>query len=112
MPLLRVIWAVVRALVSKNANLVAENLAVRQQLIVLRKGCIKLFRPIDLPVCSPASCHFQIELVLLYAVWFRWTTTGVRNNPLPCGRVSLRGKGTSSWSYSTDLCVSLDPTEI
>ncbi len=34
---LRVIWAVVRALVSKKANLVAENLALRQQLVVLRR---------------------------------------------------------------------------
>ena len=35
MLLLRVIWAVVRALFSKKADLVAENLALRQQLIVL-----------------------------------------------------------------------------
>ncbi len=35
MLLLRVIWAVVRALFSKKANLVAENLALRHQLIVL-----------------------------------------------------------------------------
>ncbi len=34
---LRVIWAVVRALFSKKADLVAENLALRQQLIVLRR---------------------------------------------------------------------------
>jgi hypothetical protein len=34
MLLLRVIWAVVRALFSKKADLVAENLALRQQLIV------------------------------------------------------------------------------
>ena len=37
MLLLRVIWAVVRALFSKKADLVAENLALRQQLIVLRR---------------------------------------------------------------------------
>jgi transposase InsO family protein len=35
MLLFRVIWAVVRALVSKKADLVAENLALRHQLIVL-----------------------------------------------------------------------------
>ncbi len=34
---LRVIWAVVRALFSKKADLIAENLALRQQLIVLRR---------------------------------------------------------------------------
>ncbi len=34
---LRIIWAFVRALFSKNADLVAENLALRQQLIVLRR---------------------------------------------------------------------------
>ncbi len=34
---LRVIWAVVRVLISKKADLVAENLALRQQLIVLRR---------------------------------------------------------------------------
>ncbi len=37
MLLLGVIWAVVRALVSKKADLVAENLALRQQLIVLHR---------------------------------------------------------------------------
>ncbi len=37
MLLLRVIWTVVRALVSKKADLVAENLALRHQLIVLAK---------------------------------------------------------------------------
>ncbi len=34
---LRVIWAVVQALFSKKADLIAENLALRQQLIVLRR---------------------------------------------------------------------------
>jgi transposase InsO family protein len=34
---LRVIWAVVRALFSKKADLVAGNLALRQQLVVLRR---------------------------------------------------------------------------
>jgi hypothetical protein len=34
---LRVIWAVVRALFSKKIDLIAENLALRQQLIVLRR---------------------------------------------------------------------------
>ena len=34
MLLLRLIWAVVRALFAKSADLVAENLALRQQLIV------------------------------------------------------------------------------
>ncbi len=37
MLLLRIIWAVVRALFSKKADLVAENLALRQQLVVLRR---------------------------------------------------------------------------
>ena len=37
MLLLRVIWAVVRSLFSKKAGLVAVNLALRQQLIVLRR---------------------------------------------------------------------------
>ena len=35
--LLRLIWAVVRALPAKRADLVAENLALRQQLIVLHR---------------------------------------------------------------------------
>ena len=35
--LLRLIWAVVRALLAKRADLVAENLALRQQLIVLHR---------------------------------------------------------------------------
>jgi len=35
--LLRLIWAVVRALFAKRADLVAENLALRQQLIVLHR---------------------------------------------------------------------------
>ncbi len=35
--LLRLIWAVVRALFTKRADLVAENLALRQQLIVLHR---------------------------------------------------------------------------
>jgi hypothetical protein len=68
MLLLRIIWAVIRALVSKKADLVAENLALRQQLVVLRKGWIKLFRSIDLTVCAPASCHFQIEFGILCTV--------------------------------------------
>ena len=33
--LLRLIWVLVRALFTKRADLVAENLALRQQLIVL-----------------------------------------------------------------------------
>ena len=37
MLVLRIIWAVVRALFSKKADLVAENLALSQQLIVLRR---------------------------------------------------------------------------
>ena len=37
MLLLRLIWAVVRALFTKKADLVAENLALRQQLIVLQR---------------------------------------------------------------------------
>ncbi len=37
MLLLRIIWTIVRALFSKKADLVAENLALRQQLIVLRR---------------------------------------------------------------------------
>ncbi len=35
--LLRLIWAVVHALFAKRADLVAENLALRQQLIVLHR---------------------------------------------------------------------------
>ena len=35
--LLRVIWAIVRALVSKKADPAAENLALHQHLIVLRR---------------------------------------------------------------------------
>jgi hypothetical protein len=35
--LLRLIWAFVRALSAKKADLVAENLALRQQLIVLHR---------------------------------------------------------------------------
>ncbi len=35
--LLRLIWAVVHALFTKRADLVAENLALRQQLIVLHR---------------------------------------------------------------------------
>ena len=35
--LLRLVWAVVRALFARNADLVAENLALRQQLIVFRR---------------------------------------------------------------------------
>jgi len=37
MSLLRLIWAVVHALFAKKADLVAENLALRQQLNVLRR---------------------------------------------------------------------------
>ncbi len=37
MLLLRLIWAVVHALFTKRADLVAENLALRQQLIVLHR---------------------------------------------------------------------------
>jgi hypothetical protein len=40
--LLRLVWAVVRALFARNADLVAENLALRQQLIVFRR---KVGRP-------------------------------------------------------------------
>ena len=40
--LLRLVWAVVHALFSKKADLVAENLALRQQLIVFRR---KVGRP-------------------------------------------------------------------
>ena len=35
--LLRLVWAVVHALFAKRADLAAENLALRQQLIVLRR---------------------------------------------------------------------------
>ncbi len=35
--LLRLIWVFVRALFAKRADLVAENLALRQQLIVLHR---------------------------------------------------------------------------
>ena len=35
--LLRLIWAVVRAVFAKRADLVAENLALRQQLIVFHR---------------------------------------------------------------------------
>ncbi len=35
--LLRLIWVLVRALFTKRADLVAENLALRQQLIVLHR---------------------------------------------------------------------------
>ncbi len=35
--LLRLIWAVVRVLFAKRTDLVAENLALRQQLIVLHR---------------------------------------------------------------------------
>ena len=35
--LLRLVWAVVHALFAKKADLVAENLALRQQLIVFRR---------------------------------------------------------------------------
>jgi hypothetical protein len=47
MLLLKVIWTVVRALSSQKANLVAENLALRQQLIVLsrRTGRPRLRKP-------------------------------------------------------------------
>ncbi len=48
MLLLRVIWAVVRVLFSKKADLAAGNRAVRQQLVVLRKAWIKAFRATDL----------------------------------------------------------------
>ncbi len=60
MLLLRVIWAVVRALFSKKADLVAENLALRQQLIVLRRrtGRPRL-RKLD-------------RLVWLVRSWTRW----------------------------------------
>ena len=34
---LRLIWVFIRALLAKKANLVAENLALRQQLIVLHR---------------------------------------------------------------------------
>ena len=40
--LLRLIWVFVRALFAKRADLVAENLALRQQLNVLRR---KVGRP-------------------------------------------------------------------
>ena len=40
--LLRLVWAVVQALFAKKADLVAENLALRQQLIVFRR---KVGRP-------------------------------------------------------------------
>ena len=40
--LLRLVWAVVNALFAKKADLVAENLALRQQLNVLRR---KVGRP-------------------------------------------------------------------
>jgi putative transposase len=36
--LLRLVWAVVRALFTKRTDLVAENLALRQQLIVFRRN--------------------------------------------------------------------------
>ncbi len=36
---LRVIWAVVRALVSKKADLVAENLALRHHRLEKAAGC-------------------------------------------------------------------------
>lgn len=39
---LRLVWAVVRTLFAKKADLVAENLALRQQLIVFRR---KVGRP-------------------------------------------------------------------
>ena len=39
---LRLVWAVVHALFAKKADLVAENLALRQQLIVFRR---KVGRP-------------------------------------------------------------------
>ncbi len=35
--LLRLLWAVVRGVSTRRANLVAENLALRQQLIVLHR---------------------------------------------------------------------------
>jgi len=40
--LLRLVWAVIQALFFKRADLVAENLALRQQLIVFRR---KIGRP-------------------------------------------------------------------
>jgi hypothetical protein len=39
----RLVWTVVRALFAKRADLVAENLALRQQLSVLRR---KVGRPL------------------------------------------------------------------
>ena len=35
--LLRLVWAVVRTLFAKRPNLVAENLALRQQIIVFNR---------------------------------------------------------------------------
>ena len=62
MLLLRVIWAVVRALLSKKADLVAENLALRHQLIVLGR---KTKRPPLLP-------RDRVFWLWLSRSWSRW----------------------------------------
>jgi hypothetical protein len=53
--LLRLIWAVVRALFAERADLVAENLALRQQLIVFRRNAKRpRLRKRD-RICEPPS---------------------------------------------------------
>jgi transposase InsO family protein len=62
MLLLRVIWAVVRALFSKKADLVAENLALRQQVVVLRRKT----------KCPRLLQGDRVFWVWLSRAWSRW----------------------------------------
>ena len=59
---LRLIWAVVHALFAKRANLVAENLALRQQLNVLR-------RKVGRPRLRKADRTFWLWLARTWSGW-------------------------------------------
>jgi len=54
--LLRLIWVLVHALSAKRADLVAENLALRQQLIAL---C-----PSSAPVCPDRANRVSLDVVV------------------------------------------------
>ena len=81
MLLLRVIWTVVRALFSKKADLVAENLALRQQLIVLRR---RIGRPRLLK-------RDRIFWLWLARSWTRWRDSLIVVKPATVVRWHRRG---------------------
>ncbi len=69
--LLRLIWAVVHALFTKRADLVAENLALRQQLIVLHR---KTRRP-------RLKTKDRVFWLWLARSWDRWRDSLSSSNP-------------------------------